>query len=554
MPTRITNARTLTICLLLASIVTAAAGKAYDWRKHRTGKPKPKLPRVSLYNDLLDEPTVPDGQLSFKGGQVSNKSARELAPDEAAELINCDLTLLGNAVTRRGSVQLGGAVGLGGVNGLTYYDTQANQYLVASTLTVPYRFDGTNWVVLGAGFPSNAGRAVSFAQGIDRLYLADGFNNIWSWDGTSPADLGSAAPTEPPAAPKYIVWHTNRLCAAGMSAERDAIYFSQFLDGAVWDKAAWQIRVGAGEDARITGLLSWTNFNLVVFKNRSVWIVNTNPTVAVSDFEITPVHGRIGCPNGRTAAQVGSDVFFLSDSGVRSLRHTLATENQSEVGEALSAPVQDIINRINWPNIEKAAAVYWNNRYILSIPLDASATMYSLVYNTLTDSWSGTWTGWQARHFSYRQPSGDVPRLCFVKTNTSVWDWLDYQRRDQETSASYMDGGSQIATSILTRAQTFGERRRQKTGLTQQFIFEDSSTTEVVITALPSPSPETGFETINPYTNAYGAEATEMVRSFGLMHLGRFRHLQFRLVSGAGRLGLSSSEGAAFVESLQIEE
>ena len=506
-----------------------------------------------LFNDALDDPTFPDRQRSFRGGQVSAKPARELAEDEAAELVNCDLTLEGAAVTRRGTAQLGGSVGLGGIGGLTFYNTPAQQRLIASTLGRPYYYNGTAWVDMHAGFPSNTGRRVMFAQGINILYLADGINNLWSWDGTTPTNLGSAASNQPPAAVRWITWHTNRLCATGIDAEPNAIYFSQLLDGAVWDKTAWVVQVGADND-RITGLLSWHDFNLVVFKERSIWIVNTNPTLAPNEFTIRAVHHGIGCRNPRTAVQVGSDVFFLSQSGVRSLRRTIATEDQSEVGEALSAPVDDIIQRINTPNIAAAAATYWNNRYILTLPLDASVQMRQLVYNTLTDTWSGTWTGWSAQLFAYRNIAGQAPRLCFVKNNVSVWEWLDYQRRDEENAASYKDGAVEIGTSITTRAFTHGDEDREKTGLSQNLRFHDVSNHAVNLATLTDKRGELPFETVDVFTNDYGFPAGSFKRSFGTMHLGRFSEMQWHISATAGRIGLQSMKGEAFLEAEAIEE
>ena len=511
-----------------------------------------------LYSsETLDDPIVSDGQPSFRGGQVSNRNARDLAEDQAVRLWNCDITRPGNIVTRKGSVQLGGAVGLGGIGGLTFYDTLTNQYLVASTTGRPYKYDtGTaTWVQLSASLPTNSGRQVSFAQGVNTLYLADGSNNIWSWDGTTAVDLGNAALTQPPAAPRYLCWHTNRLCAAGMSAERDAIYFSQFLDGATWDKTNWQIRVGAGEDDNITGLLSWTNFDLVVFKKRSVWLVDANPTNVVSDFEIKPIHRRVGCPNARTAVQVGSDIFFLSDTGVRSLRHTIATEHQSELGPALSEPIQDIIDRINWTNIHTAAAIFWNNRYILTYPHGPSSTMQCIVYNTLTDSWSGTWFGWGAQLFGYRQQANEVAKMCYVKGNETVWEFLDYQRRDQETADTYKDGATDINTQVYTRAMTFGEPRCKKTPVSHQVVFEDNNTSDGIMWARrPDDLQAAALAETLPVTNTLTGDEEQVPKSFSTQWLGKFRSAQMAITSNSGKLGVHSVNIAAMVDTLDLEE
>lgn len=509
-------------------------------------------------SEVLDDPIVADEQAGFKGGQVSNSPARKLRPDEYSESINCDLTLLGDIVTRRGTARLssGPVLVANLVKGMTYYDTNAQQRLVAATGNGTFYWNSPNWTSLGA-FPHGNGAAssVRYAQGIDRLYMADGVANIWSWDGTTAVDLGNAAANQPPAAPRWISWHANRLCATGMDVERDAIYFSQLLNGAVWDKALWQIRVGAGEDDKIMGLVPWTNFNLVVLKQRSIWLVNCTPTLDVADFPIKCVHRRVGCSSPETAVQVGSDVFFLSDSGVRSLKSTLATEDQSEVGEAMSAPIQDIINRIG--RVSPHYATFWNNRYILSVTVDAGFTSYVLVYNTLTDCWSGYWTGLgQPSFFSYHQPTGSAPpRLVFAKTtNGEVHEWLDYQARVDEVAASYQDQGVDIPTTIRARAFDFGERQSKKTGLNAEIeLFDSSASTVTLNRRLNGATTDTSVTSFAANANAYGAAAGEIRKAIDLQSLGQFRELQLSLTSTAGKLGVRSIRANAFVDTVELQ-
>lgn len=504
----------------------------------------------------LDDPIVSDEQAGFRGGQVSFQAARKLKPDECQELVNCDITLLGDIVTRRGIQRIGsGPVVIGNaVKGLTLYNTNSQLRLVATTGAGTYFWAGSAWTLL-AVFPHGVGAtgAVRYAQGINKLYFCDGVNNIWSWDGTNAVDLGNALATQPPAAPRWITWHTNRLCAAGMDAERDAIYFSQFLDGATWDKTNWQIRVGAGEDDKITGLVSWSNFNLVVLKQKSIWIVNCDPTVTPAEFTIKCVHRKIGCTNPDTAVQVGSDIFFLSDSGVRSLKYTLATEEQSEVGEALSSPVQDIIQRAStFPSF----ATYWNNRYILSITVDAALTSYCLVYNTLVNSWSGYWTGLNyPSNFAYRIVANSPDHLVFANSSGEVMEWLDFVARADENLSTYQDEGVNIPTTIRTRALDFGERLSPKTGLNVEVELFDSVTANGALSYRKDASTtDTAIGSAMAASNAYGAAAKDFrPNPTDLQNIGPFRELSLKIASTSGRLGVRSVVANAFLDTIKLQ-
>jgi len=164
--------------------------------------------------------------------------------------------------------------------------------------------------------------------------------------------------------------------------------------------AANAFKVGLGDP--ITGLASWVGFNVVVFCKNSCYVIDTNPVPATasptvpaaSTFSIRTISTSSGCLSHGSIAQVGEDLYYLSRTGVRSIRRTME-ENMiaSDVG-IISYPIQDVIDSINWAQAELATATWWNGRYILSFPTGASTTNdTSIVYNTNTQSWMGVWRG-----------------------------------------------------------------------------------------------------------------------------------------------------------------
>ena len=149
-----------------------------------------------------------------------------------------------------------------------------------------------------------------------------------------------------PSKPIYLTTHTNRLwCVSNdTSVTPDTLYFSDLLDGEVWDPLG-SIRIGADGDP-IKGLYSWFGYKLLVFKERSIWTVDADPTQDPADWQVTLVSGNIGCSSHRSIAAVGPDVFFLSRDGIRSMAQIQAG-TQTSVGLALSSPINDLISRIN---------------------------------------------------------------------------------------------------------------------------------------------------------------------------------------------------------------
>jgi hypothetical protein len=146
--------------------------------------------------------------------------------------------------------------------------------------------------------------------------------------------------------------------------------------------------------------------------------------------------------------------------------------SQQDVGPSISAPVDDIIRRIN-PSVPNLAhAIAWNHRYILFLPLDSSAyPNYALVYNTITQSWSGYWTGWDATHVATRVWSDGSNRMVFGDAHGYVKEWLDYVKTADEVHATYQDDGVEIPMQLDTRAMTFGDPSSPKTGLNYELEY-----------------------------------------------------------------------------------
>jgi hypothetical protein len=449
---------------------------------------------------------------------------------------------------------------------------------------------------------------IVFAQGNDLLFFSDGVGPIYGWNGKNLMNLstlntldyqtGSAfhrESTAPPTACKVLLWFQNRLIASGIAAEPDAIYFSDFFDPTFWDRNYQRVRIGGGESDPITGCLAWTDLNMLVFKKNSIYLINLDPTqnpnpddptLLVASFAVKQLHKLIGCPAPLTAVQVGggsttpgSDVFFMDgDKKVHSVRRVMAAETQQEVGQAVSLPIQDVLDTTNIDHIDRACAMYHNEHYILGIPsmkgVDGGLLPNTTIaYNLLTQSWCGTWS-WAPTCFARRTDLGSYSKLilghwrtvAFPATDGRVLQWLDDQSLDEETEESYQDFGVDLRTQIVTRAITFGDHYSFKTGLNVEFEFDESVAGEVLVKVIldkvPHPDPiAVAFSSLSqsrlrlPLTLPFHLPPSPdlLRKAFDLQRYGTWRELQFQITTTAGKLAIRSIRVTGFMDTIMLQ-
>jgi hypothetical protein len=524
-----------------------------------------------FYNDGQDDAVEFDGQPSFSGGMVSQARPNLLDEQQSSDMENMDIHRFGLLTTRRGIAQVGDlALSSSKIQGAAWFRTPTIQLLIVAANGALHKWDGEEWTTI-SGFALPDGDAdVEIAQGIDKLYIteASGGMNIFSWDGTTFVNLGSSTNAQPPIA-RFLLWHTGRLFA--VKGDTDEIYCSDILDGATWDKTLQQFRVGAGDGDPITGMLAWDEFNLLVFKQRSIWQVTTDPQEApvvtgVANWPIHAVNRGTGCIAPRSLAQVGNDIWFLSQDGVRSVRRTLATE-QKEVSLPISAPIQDWMERVNWAYAHRACAVFWNNRYIIALPIDSETEPSTIfVYNTESGAWSGRWTGWTPAVFA-ATAFNEIPRLVFGTFadegagSGKVFEWQDQIAENETTAAHYQDDGEDYPSRLTTRALTFKDPRSPKRGNEIEWEFHRSKADITIDAILDGTRPRRIFSGPTYYpANALPAQLPFMLFNPGLkrtavnlMSEQPFREIQFNVQSPGGKLSIRSAIATAFILAMEHE-
>lgn len=384
----------------------------------------------------------------------------------------------------------------------------------------------------------------------------------------------TAVPSDAPAATILEV-HTNRLAASGVSAVPDAVYFSDILDGETWDLVNGSLRIGGGDGDPIIALKSWQETALLVFKRNSVWLIDANPLTTVANMSVRNVHSSIGCIAQNSVAQVGQDVWFLSRTGVQSVRKQLATSN-NEITVPVSQAIQDVISSIQWNHAHKSTAIFYNNYYLLSVPVNSDEPDTVLAFNYLTGGWT-IFTEWNAS-LLYEQPYEGKTRCLLGTPDGELREWLDYVSEITEPSDAYIDGtnslelpftlpqvfpeGPPVECNALTRAMVFSEPVNPKSGFYAE-VEVVVTDVEGAIYAVLDGRDEVLLGTFDyqlghallPATLPFTLPVEGWARKrFPLHHLRPFRELQYRIVSPSGKLVLRDITTSAFVDTLELRE
>ena len=378
-----------------------------------------------------------------------------------------------------------------------------------------------------------------------------------------------------PSKPKLLTSHTNRLfcCSADTAYLPDQVFVSGILDGESWDIAGDQIRVTKGDGDPIVALCPWYDFKLVVLKERSIWVVDANPSQNVSDWTISLLSDRVGCVSHKSVQQVGADVYFLSREGIQSVSN-IEAGSQAAVQVAISAPIDDFINRINQDQWGKCASVYYGNRYMLSLPLDDSTIPnVTLVYNTLHKSWSGYWTGWEPRAFAVSAFGGKI-RLNFGDEEGRFYTWRDYVHEGDATVTDYMDDLDPYDSEVISRGYNFKEMYSDKLGYQVEFDLENfyynqsqevkfyylknmsddilGLTTEAdsVLDAEDGASLDSWSSRELLGTETVSNRESHFIKGYNLLSKNKFKEIQFVAQAASGRLALQAVKTSAFPDTI----
>jgi hypothetical protein len=464
------------------------------------------------------------------------------------------------------------------VRGIGYIDTPTRESLMAVIYNRMVELGSTTANISGTdiGVSIDANYLVSFTpivQLIDRMFVlgTNGTltNHIYSggvWVQATNTTFSDA--TVMPAWAR-IVAHGQRLFA--VEADGYKMYASaigQAHNAADWIKTD-NFRVGSGEGDPARALISNQGGFLTMLCARSAWQIDTSDA-SVANWSSKRITNLTGCVEGRTAVQIGQDIFFLAREGVVSLG-ALANADSINAETALSAPIKPWIDRINWTYIARAFAVKWEDFYLIALPIDSEVLpKHIFAYNLRTRRWQTPWVfasfsnhtdpdgtsnAWTGFTCACVTNFGDKAETCLADNVGRIF------RLDTAALADYdlgAGGSVNFINSIVTRQKVHGAPDALKQPFQAEVEFKDTTLSSLDLILLRDGATPT---TINS-TYASGADTLTLggfTATTGIWrkrasarNKARYRQAALQVFSGSAGLTVSRAALDAFVDAPEI--
>lgn len=299
----------------------------------------------------------------------------------------------------------------------------------------------------------------------DIVLISNGTDNIYSmYQDHTVTDLGDTN-TSPPLT-TALTYYGNRVWAL----KSNLLYFSDaFPDdyAAHFDRTTNAFRLPVGVERALIGT---RDQGIIAIGADQIWRLLPAAPVPNPTTDFPQKVLDIGCVAGNTAVQVADDIFFLARDGVRGLFRTQLDKLQTGQSFPLSWNLQDEFNEINWTDIHKACAVYFDNKYIISLPTGvASYNNKCWVFYPAFNAWV-VYTGWNIARFAKLRVDG-LEQLYGIDSVTGKV----YQLFEGLT-----DNGNAIEFDEITRAEDFGQPMLYKKGGEYKIKVSGGSGTMVV--------------------------------------------------------------------------
>lgn len=336
---------------------------------------------------------------TFDKGQNSKDFFTTLQDGQGALVQNAQINNKGQAIIRKGQSLFLTDVGSTAFTGLgAFYLDSTTSYHIAASGTAIVRNNTTDWTQISTS-SMGSGFDTGFIQANKLLFVFNGSANTAWWNGSAWNAGGTWASTSPPVA-TTAAWMLNYLFLAGDPTQPDWVYFSQNLFPASFPVNNIR-KINTGDGQAVKKLAPYKLTDLIVYKERSIFDLDLTGDPAVDGFTVQPISKDVGTPAPRSVVALGNDQWFLS-SPPYAVRALSRTQFDKILVDIQSRPIQDIFDgtgtrTLNTVHVDKAAAILYDNKYILAISTGSSAVNdFVVVYDFISNSW---WTidGWYPR-------------------------------------------------------------------------------------------------------------------------------------------------------------
>lgn len=356
----------------------------------------------------------------FNGGYNSFANKTQVKDNESPDMKNMDFVGIDAIRRRYGYIKYSSEISSGKrVNGIfSYYNGSSWEVLYISG-TKLYR--GSNVTeITGGSFTDDTD--ANACQAGDRLYICNGVDPLSYYDGSNISTTGiSNAPSDP----KFCIFWSNRLYVND-KANPSRIYFGGAMgsDGSVTNTGnfgtgspAYGGYLDFGKGKIVTGLSKFGDYLYVFFEDQIIRLQQVADTGESNALDHTTelITNSHGCISHRSIDQVENDLYFLGYNGIYSLGEQ--PDYVSIRTKELSARVKSLIDAIPTKYIDRAAGIYYKNKYYLAVT-EGTYNDTVIIYDTRYGGWL-YWKGLNANSWLEVKDSNSDYHLYFASDDTS---------------------------------------------------------------------------------------------------------------------------------------
>lgn len=371
--------------------------------------------------------TRDDNQLFFvrrdiSGGSNTRQHPSVIKDNEGQLLQNVNLEIPGEA-SRIPGLTLIEDLSNSAITGMANYDPQQNtaNLLVTEGVNLKRWTGSGTFSTVSTAFTTGLNTKIvkAYKSGVGDVALIGNGTDAWyeMTPGYSISSLGTTAGTGSDSPPKSTVatFYRNRFWIL----IGDLLYYSDASPSdysTAFDTVAQAYRVPVGEERALWGT---RDLGLLVCGKEQIWALNPSTVPAATDKPEKLLD--IGVVTGKTFCQVGDDYFFFATDGVRALKRTIQDKVQLGESQPLSYRLKDEFDTINWNYISKASAVYFQNKYFISLPKVGSTVNNMVwVYFTATGGWAVI-DGWSVSDWAVFKVNGEERLYAGDSTDGKVY-------------------------------------------------------------------------------------------------------------------------------------
>lgn len=370
---------------------------------------------------------------------------------------------------------------------------------------------------------------------------------------------------------RMVKQFTNRMFAVGSGDNRNTLYASDILDTEIW-KTTNSIVVGGNDGQDIVAIQPFFDYEILVFKPNKIYLVTVDPAATTaSGWTVRLLNDRIGCIAGKSVSFAGKDVYFLAEDGIRSVARSLA-DDFYVVGVPISEAIKDLMARINRNYLTKCVGQFHNNRYYLSVPLDAAiVNSHTIVFNLIFNSFEGYWNIGASAMYQTNFSAGystTGPKLAIGTPASKVGHSFDYIDPDTggDGDTQFKDFGSSYDSYVVTKAYDFDDKISQKYGSHYEIDFYYSTATNCTISMKRENDSQyvtlgTGVDTVTPggLTLPFTLPATlsgqtNKQRADSLRSYQKWRNMRMKISAPSKKLAIRSIMLAANPDTIEVQK